>query len=240
MLRKVYDSLLALAYPQGCLSCKHSVEKSSNGVACENCWRKTRTFLHSETICHKCGKLHGGKPSGFETFCRECDTHFYDQARSAGVYEFALAATILNLKKETRLPKRATDAILQAYAKTDFTEADLIVPIPLSKHRLLERGFNQAAIIARLISKDIEKPIEENILIRTKHSKIHRAGMDRRGRELSVEKSFEFTGDISLDEKTILLVDDVFASGATVSACAKILKKNGASKVNVFTMARAA
>ncbi len=236
---RIYDSFLALAYPQECLICKNSVEHSRNGIACESCWRKTRIFSGNETLCRKCGKFHNEEFTDFETFCRECENHSYDAARAAGLYESALSASILNLKKEPYISGTMRAVILDAYYRADFKAPDIIVPIPLSKKRSLERGFNQAEVIAKLLSTETGTPIGNNLLIRTKHATVHRAGMDRRGRELSVVKSFEFSGIRKMPGEDILLVDDVFASGATASACAKILKKNGATAVNVFTIARA-
>jgi len=239
MFGKLYDSFLTLAYPQECLVCKNSVEQSRNGIACESCWSKTRIFSGNITLCHKCGKFHHKEFAEFATYCRECEDHFYDAARAAGLYESALSASILNLKKEQNVSRKMREVILDAYARVPFDQADRIVPIPLSKRRYLERGFNQAEIIAKILSKETGTPIDKKILIRTKHARVHRAGMDRRGRELTVIKSFEFKGNRKLRGGNILLVDDVFASGATASACAKILKKNGAGKVFIFTIARA-
>ena len=77
-------------------------------------------------------------------------------------------------------------------------------------------------------------------MTRTIHTPMHRAGMDAKGRALTVEKAFAVTRPKLIAGKNILLVDDVLTSGATISACAKILKKNGARKVFVLTVARVA
>ena len=196
-------------------------------------------FTGNETICHKCGKLQLTKNSDFETYCRRCTNQSYDSARAVGVYENAISASVLTLKKESAISKRLGGLILESFDKTNFQDAARIIPVPLARARFLERGFNQSVVIARLLSKHAKIPIDARSLVRIGHSKIHRAGMDRRGRELSVEKSFKISRKISFEDENILLVDDVLTSGATVSACAKTLKKNGASKVCVFTIARA-
>ncbi len=236
----LYDLFLTLFYPRECFVCKNSVESSGEGVACKLCWRETRIFTGEETICRKCGKLHSGKPSEIETYCRECDGHFYDIARAAGIYESALSATVLNLKKESFVSARVQSLIADSFRQASFETPTLLVPVPLSKKRVLERGFNQALLITKIISKETGIEFDEKSLVRTRHAKVHRAGMDKRGRELSVEKSFEVVENQRFDDETIILIDDVFASGATVSACSKLLKKKGASKVFVFTLARAA
>ncbi len=102
----------------------------------------------------------------------------------------------------------------------------------------MERGFNQASVLANILAKETKIELDEKSLVRIKHTPIHRAGMDQKGREMSVEKAFEVKREKMVKGKNILLVDDVFTSGATTSMCAKILKKKGADKVFVFTIAR--
>src|SRR5260370_1334885 len=121
----------------------------------------------------------------------------------------------------------------------DIGNSDLIVPIPLSKQRKQERGFNQAEIIAAELSRVSGIPVDASSLIRKFHTPIHRMGMDQKAREITVKNVFEVVRPRLIAGKNILLVDDVFTSGATASFCAKVLKKNGAVKVNVFILARA-
>ena len=123
--------------------------------------------------------------------------------------------------------------------RSEFLTADLIIPIPLSKRRKLERGFNQAEIIAAEIARTTGIPVDALSLARKLHTRIHRVGMDQKARELTVKNAFEVLRPKLIQGRNILLVDDVFTSGATSSYCAKVLKKNGAGKVNVFTLARA-
>ena len=116
---------------------------------------------------------------------------------------------------------------------------DLIVPIPLSTLRRLERGFNQAESIATAFSRSTGIPVDAHSLTRKQHTPIHRIGMDQKARELTVKNAFEVVRPKLIGGKNILLIDDVLTSGATASSCAKILKKNGAVKINIFTLARA-
>ena len=128
---------------------------------------------------------------------------------------------------------------ISAFEKTEFQDADLILPIPLSKKRLLERGFNQAAVLAKILSNETKIKLDEQSLVRKIHTPMHRAGMDTKARESTVKNAFEITRPKLINGKKILLIDDVFTSGATASACAKVLKKAGAEKVYVLTLARA-
>ncbi len=227
MLKALQNSLLSLIYPQECRVCSGSVESRDDGVACHTCWDATRIFSGSEMLCDKCGAFFGDEAAPAAVFCHKCDDHNYDNATAAGVYEKALAASIINLKSVPVLAARLKLAITNAALKADVANADLIVPIPLSKQRRQERGFNQAEMIATEIAGVSGIPV------------IHRMGMDQKARELTVKNAFEIVRPKLIDGKNIMLVDDVFTSGATASHCAKILKKNGAGTVNVFTLARA-
>ena len=239
MLVKVLDSLLTVFYPQACQSCGAGVENYELGTACRRCWRKTRIFRGAETVCGKCSKFLSDAETSFETFCHQCDAHFYERARAAGLYENALQSSVLNLKREPFISKNLKKVFISAFEKSDFQDADLLVPIPLSKKRLLERGFNQAAVLAKILADKTTIKLDEQSLVRKIHTPIHRAGMDDKARELTVKNAFEITRPNFIKGKNILLIDDVFTSGATASACAKVLKKAGAEKVYVLTLARA-
>ena len=239
MFQKVYDSLLTLAYPQICHVCAESVETSAGGVVCAKCWRAARLFSSGETLCAKCSAFLQAKPASHETFCRHCDEHFYDAARAVGFYETALATSILHLKQAPFVAKTLRKLFISAFENSPFRDADLIIPVPLSKKRLLERGFNQAEVLAEILAEEFALEIDDQSLARRIHTPVHRAAMDRRARELTVENAFEVTRPNLIKNKRILLVDDVFTSGATTSYCAKALKKKGAARVYVMTIARA-
>lgn len=237
MLAHVTDPLLSLIYPQGCSVCHHVVENRSDGAACEKCWSKTRIFDGSEMLCGKCGAYFGEKRAAVDVFCRKCDDYFFDKAFAIGIYEKALVASIVALKNSPHLSARISQLIQNR--RSDFEDVDLVVPIPLSKERQLERGFNQAEVVAREIGKVTGRPVDSHSLERHLHTHIHRMGMDQKARELSVRNAFVVSRPKLIAGKNILLVDDVLTSGATASICAKALKKNGASRVTVFTLARA-
>ena len=178
--------------------------------------------------------------SGGTTFdCRNCEPHHYDAARSVGVYEHALRANVLHLKRVPVVPSILIERMPAIISDAGFGDADLIVPVPLSEKRYVERGFNQAEILARVLSRYTGIPLDPQSLLRKKHTRMHRAGMDRKAREATVENAFEVVRPKLIAGRSILLVDDIFTSGATASYCAKALKRRAAAKVNVFTLARA-
>ncbi len=239
MLSKICDSLLTIVYPQSCQICRNSVESFSNGAACNTCWEQTRIFSGTETLCGKCGRFLSEKPSDFQTFCHRCDEHFYDQARAVGFYEQALAASVIHLKREPFAAEKLQELLLSRFQTSDFHDSTRIIPVPLSKRRQLERGFNQAAVLAGFLAGKLHLPLDEQSLARSVHTPLHRAAMDNKARETSVKNVFDVKRPNVVDGEIVLLIDDVFTSGATVSACAKVLKEKGARKVYVLTIAHA-
>lgn len=239
MIRDLRDSLLSLVYPQECRVCGHKVKSLDDGVACENCWAATKIFNGSEMLCSKCGAFSLDQPITGPATCHHCREHAYDRAFAVGVYEKAIATTIVRLKSEPVLSARVRRLVTETFRRVSALDVDTVVPLPLSKQRRLERGFNQAEVIATAVSDTIGAPVDSFSLQRHLHAPIHRAGMDRRARELSIQNAFAVTRPKLITGKRILLIDDVLTSGASASFCAKALKKHGAASVTVFTMARA-
>lgn len=239
MLKALADSLLTLAYPQTCRLCNDSVEDHSNGVSCSDCWNDTRIFDGTEWLCYKCGAYLGEAAKADETFCPNCRDHYYDIARAVGVYEKALAASVVCLKKEPYIPARLRSQFVAALQSPLFGQASVIMPVPLSRKRFHERGFNQAELLAATAANAKGVALDKASLVRNIHTPMHRAAMDPKAREKTVENAFEVARLRLVDGESILLVDDVLTSGSTASACAKVLKQSGALWVGVLTLARA-
>jgi ComF family protein len=240
MLTGLRDVLVSAVYPQDCRACSTRVRSVDDGVACETCWSSTRIFNGREMLCSKCGAFLSDKAAPVPVLCHQCDDHLYDRAIAVGVYENAFSATIIHLKSTPHLPRQAVKLMEQRLtSQTDLARADVVVPIPLAKIRCNERGYNQADVIGSHVAKILAKPTDRFSLVRVVHTPIHRAGMDRKARELTVKNAFKIVRPNLIDGKNVLLVDDVFTSGATASYCSKVLKKSGATRVDVFTLARA-
>jgi len=239
MLRALTNSLSSIIYPQECRVCSGEVDDVDDGVACAVCWDETRFFSGKEMLCRKCGAFFAAEAAAVPVSCHKCDEHHYDKAMALGVYEKGLAASILHLKAVPRLPRRVVVAIEAAHGFGVLDGIDLIIPVPLSRMRRHERGFNQAEIIADAVSRVVGVAVDRMSLTRTVHTPMHRVGMDQKARELTIDKAFQVKRPKLVAGKDVLLVDDVLTSGATASQSAKILKKNGAGRVNVFALARA-
>ena len=236
-----YDSLLALVYPQACAVCDGSVESRALGVTCADCWQQTKIFTGTETICWKCGLLSPGlvtEEQRGDVRCRRCDGDSFAAARACGVYEGALRASILALKHSPYLCGRLVALLAETQMRSPLNRATRIVPVPLHPQREKARGFNQAAVIARALSRANGLPCDEASLIRSHHTDRHRAGMDAKDRRATVVEAFRVSYPALIAGERVLLVDDVFTTGATVSSCAKALLEAGAVEVFVLTIAR--
>ena len=239
--RLFFDAALTLAYPQVCLICGLSVEARALGVVCEKCWGATRIFKDEETVCWKCGVLAGGAMAlekREQVRCRRCDAQPFTAARACGVYEGALRECVLALKRQPYLPHRLADLLAETSQRKPLQESTRILPVPLHPQRESARGYNQALVIGRSLSKAIRLPVDEVSLIRTTHSERYRAGLDAKGRHDTVENAFAVRYPCLVTGERILLVDDVFTTGATVSSCAEVLITAGARDVFVLTIAR--
>jgi ComF family protein len=240
MLRAAAESLLSLVYPHECRVCGDLVDALISSTSCDKCWAEARLFSEREMLCSKCGLRLDEQASPKPVVCGKCGDFDFDKAVALGVYEGALAAAVIELKKTPFFDAQLSQ-LLKASAECQaiYFNADVIVPVPLSIIRRHERGFNQAEIIANEVSRRAGIAVDSLSLARTRHTPMHRVGMDSKARKIASLKAFVVTRKELIRDCRVLLVDDVMTSGATASACATALKKAGASQVNVFTLARA-
>jgi len=242
LLTRVYDALLTVAYPQACRVCGGSVEERRLGIACRACWEKTRVFTGTETICWKCGALSPGidVPAEVrdEIRCRRCDWQSFAAARAVGLYEHGLRESVLSLKRRPHLSPFLIDLLLGVAQREPLNQATRILPVPLHENRRRERGFNQATVIAEALTKALQLPLDQATLWRPHASEKYRAGLDPKGRRDTVAGAFSVRHPKVVEGESILLVDDVFTTGATVNSCAEALLASGACKVVVLTIAR--
>ena len=239
---RIYDAALALVYPQACAVCGDSVESRHDGVACTRCWEATPLFLDAGALCWKCGALSHvsvNEDKREKIRCGRCDDDAFNVARACGSYEGALRASILELKREPHVARRLALLLCEAQMRAPLNTPDVIIPVPLHAGRERERGFNQAVVIARELARLSRLPLDEHSVVRRLHTERHRAGMDAKARRKSVADAFAVRHRDLIAGKRVLLVDDVYTTGATASACAAMLKDTGADEVFVLTIARA-
>jgi ComF family protein len=186
--------------------------------------------------CRICGRSVERRRYGIA--CEACwKTQSLTEHGAIGWYEGALRETVLLLKRQPYLPPHVVDLLFERAGALDSITR--IVPVPLHDERLRSRGFNQAAIIGREMSRALGVPLDEISLVRVSASEKYRTGLDARGRWESVGKAFAVRYPRLIEGEDLLLVDDVFTTGATVSSCEAALIEAGAKSVSIMTLAQA-
>jgi ComF family protein len=162
----------------------------------------------------------------------------FDIARSAGVYDGTLRQAIHMFKYRGGLQFAQHFGRLLAERGRRFFEVcelDLVAAVPLHRSRLRQRGYNQALELARFVSSAWDVPLSIEGLARTKQTP-QQAALTRQERAANIRGAFAWTGP-RLAGRRVLLVDDVYTSGATANECARVLKQAGAGTVSVLTLA---
>jgi ComF family protein len=237
------------------------VEARKDGVVCADCWVDssiTRFFVAE--VCFKCGspledsmtKMRGvrtadsrvifnsdaSKPDQFS--CGKCASLPFSAARACGAYTGALEASVLFLKSHPHICRRLREIVLRTFDEhKKVLSSDWVVPVPLHPQRERQRGFNQAKLIGRLISKASGLGLDDRTVVRAKNTQVHRAGLDAIDRAKSVERAFKIKAPERVAGSSVLLVDDVYTTGSTIKAISNAMIEAGALRVNVFTIARA-
>jgi len=210
--------------------------------ACVDCWNSTRTFTGAETCCWKCGVVtHGGRVSEPTVVrCHRCEGQEFEVARACGVYEGALRESILLLKRQPFLNEHLVRLLVAVARRPPLDAATRVIPVPLHAERERQRGFNQAQLMAQAIASHLRLVSDESNLVRVSAANKYRAGLDAKGRLDTVVDAFEVRRPTLVRGEAILLVDDVFTTGATASSCAATLLRAGTKAVYVLTAARPA
>ncbi|MBX7199685.1 MAG: ComF family protein [Rhodospirillaceae bacterium] len=227
--------LNALLPPQ-CLACTAVVDDA--GALCGDCFGRM-TFV-APPLCAACGMGLDGPAFGEATLCGACiaAAPVYGRARAVFVYDEASRGLVLKLKHGDR-----TDAAvhlarwLQRAGAELLAGCDVIVPVPLHRWRLLMRTYNQAALLANALGKLAGKPVAVDALRRVKATP-SQGGLSRAARARNVGRAFAVAAPAPIAGKRVLLIDDVFTTGATAEACARALLDAGATAVDVLVLAR--
>jgi len=204
----------------------------------------------SSPLCPKCGTIFKSR-AGEDHICEACmrDPNIFHSASAAGIYEGSLMVAIHHMKYKGKI-WLADQLNLLLYSvfvqQFDISQIDCIVPVPLHKERFKQRGFNQAFLLIKKwdkISGDLFPEIrplriKEHIL-RRKRKTQSQTSLSKKSRIINIKNAFELIDPDYIKEKTILIVDDVYTTGATVNECAKVLIAGGAEGVHILTLARA-
>ena len=224
-----------ILFPPCCAACQARLFAPAGGRLCHDCLESIR--LIEFPVCTVCGQpFHG--PQGTGHMCGQCikDPPSFNTARSVFQYQGSVRTLIHRIKyKDNGHALRALSSLAREHVLLDYVKPDMVIPVPLHSKRLRKRGFNQSLRLAGAIFPHI--PLRVDILTRTLNTK-PQTELSMKARLRNVRNAFETAKRLPEGVKTILLVDDVYTTGATVRACAKTLKKAGAKEVHVFTVAR--
>jgi ComF family protein len=228
--------LLDFIYPPLCAACRAPV--SEPHALCATCWQ-TIGFLEGP-MCSVCGLPFELDP-GADTICGACHANPppFDRARSVMRYDDASKKPILALKRADRLDLVLPFARwLERTGKPLIEESDVVVPVPLHWTRLWKRRYNQSALLAKRLARG--KPLALSALKRIRATPSQGEMVSAKARRRNVRGAFtvEAKYHTLFAGKSVLLIDDVLTTGATVAACARALKRAGAARVFVLTLAR--
>jgi ComF family protein len=229
LLSTFYTHFLDFAYPKICVACEKQSTETESAICFDCLWSLPKTNSHN---------LEENK----------LDSKFWGKVKMKNVYAFLVFSkrgkvqNILHALKYRNNPDLA-DFLGKHYGSEikEHLTADLLIPIPLHKSRLKERGYNQAEFFAKGLSSSVEIPMLNGALIRNRNSITQTKTGGRFNRYKNLENIFSVSENVfdQLKNKRVILVDDVLTSGATLEVAAKVLYQAGIKELSVITIAAA-
>lgn len=223
--------------PPTCLRCGAAV--SVPGTLCGACWEQV-SFI-APPMCACCGYPFELAPAEGQ-LCAACQARppAFDRARAVMAYDGGSRDLVLGFKHADRTEGAPAYATWMLRAAADvLPDAEVAVPVPLHRWRLLRRRYNQAALLANALGRRAGVPVCPDALLRTRNNPSQGA-MTTRGRWRNVQGVFAAhpRRRAAVAGRRVLLVDDVMTTGATLEACARVLRRAGATGVDAVTLAR--
>lgn len=233
LLKRYWDSFRSLFFTGTCLSCGRPLLPTERWL-CSVCG--VFEYL-TENTCPRCGEpdIRGNCPK-----CARNKYHF-NKAVSALRYTPGVRGLIHGLKYQQMrgiAEILAIQCVKFYHLTSPLNPPDLIIPVPLHKTRLRERGYNQSRLLAEAIAGQMNWNWSDQLMQRVRYTS-SQTGLDMDGRQDNIRGAFRVTEAVDVAGKTILVVDDVFTTGSTVNEMAALLMSAGAKGVNVLTAARA-
>lgn len=238
-IRSWANAGLGLIYPEVCQICHDHRAPFDEGLVCTQCRGQVR-FIQPP-FCDRCGlPFEGEITNTFEcTNCRELELHF-NSARSAVVLKTVVSEAMHAYKYNRAMwfERFLAGLLLQkAVPALRPQKWDIIVPVPLHPTKLREREFNQAARLAKHLGAALNLPVDTKSLQRITPTQTQ-TKLSRADRAKNVRGAFAVRKGVRLTSKRVIVLDDMFTTGATTSDCARALQSSGAAEVCVWTVAR--
>jgi ComF family protein len=234
----VKEALLDTLFPRSCVFCD-SARVDPKSFLCPKCSQSIRVISHP--FCSQCGLPTPGLALQSDGLCGRClsSPPRYMRARYSVYYEGPLREALIRFKYYAALNVGNTlsDILIVAFQRHyDSKEFDMIVPVPVHRKRLFQRGFNQAVILAAKLASKVMLPLDRKSLIKVKDTP-PQARLPRAQRIANLRNSFGVTDPVNVREKNVLLIDDVATTGSTIAEATKTLLKAGASRVDALVLA---
>lgn len=232
LINDFWEGLLDLVYPPKCLVC----DEMQPDYLCADCIKQI-TLIEGR-VCKDCGALLED-----DKWCTECQSidFAFKSARSVGVYDGVLKDAIHQFKysgHRVLAPVFGTLMVGYLHKHTDCLQnVDCIIPVPIHRSRLRQRGFNQSELLAEVISREFALPLVRGALVRT-HATHPQVNLPNDKRHENMQNAFQAVQADAIKSRSILLIDDVFTTGSTVDSAARSLRNAGAGEIHVLTLAR--
>jgi len=237
-VKQLFHALLDVFLPPICHICHSFIPNAGTLHICKTC--RDSLPLVSSPLCPVCGIPFIG--TGSDHRCSACLSNppHFDTARAHFLYEGPIRDLIHSFKYNRKTHLRNPLALMTLEGMSVFLvnqNPHLIIPVPLHRSRLRQRGFNQAVLLGRAISHQLSLPMSPNTLARTRPTE-PQIDLSAAQRQVNVKGAFTVSKPDQVAGKRILLLDDVMTTGSTMNECAKELKKAGADVVIAATIAR--
>ncbi len=229
----IFHGILDLLLPRVCSSCGQKVKNTA--LLCDECAKELREYHQNE--CTFCGKA-----ISTGHICVDCRKEYSFDDVFSGFHFTPVVQRLIHDFKYSELRTNGKFLSEQFATRlahvTSFQHVDYIIPVPLHNTKRRERGFNQSDIIAQIISDKLDIPVLRKTVLRKKFTKTQ-TKLTKDAREKNVSDAFIVRDRDRLKEKSVVLVDDVLTTGATMKSIALLLRENLIQKVYVVTLARA-
>lgn len=235
MLSYSLRALLDFFLPRFCLFCHAPLSLEVEHLICPDCWKELP--LITTPYCSCCGAPFKGAV-GPEHLCQACTIKPppFDRARAAARYEGSIRDAIHRLKYQRQLlqAEHLRQVLTVSEAASVVQDADLMLPVPLHPRRLRRRGFNQALLLGQAFPAI---PLRTDVLLRQRWT-VPQVNLSPQERQANVKGAFAVAKPDVIIGRSVLLLDDVYTTGATVKECTLALRRAGAHTVTVLTVAR--
>lgn len=235
-MKKVIEGVLNLIYPHRCPFCETILPINAELAVCNEC-KHTLPYI-CEPRCNICSKP---VVSDMMDYCFDCskNNHSFIKGWALWLYNETVKKSIQRYKffnKKSYGEIYANEVVKRFKGEIQEMDIDLIIPVPLYVKKQKTRGFNQSEVLAKHLSRMLNIPYDDRSLIRTTDTKPQKELANKERKE-NVKNIFKVLKKSNINDKTILIIDDIYTTGSTIDSCAKELLNNGAKHIYFLTLA---